>query len=66
MVTKSLLQRRLFYCFEVVLIQFFIARGLPYAEAIQLSMLLEGATSLAETIEHEEIEFATMAMVQHM
>src|SRR5690606_492380 len=32
------------------LIQFFMASGLPHDKAIQLSLLLEGATSLAETI----------------
>lgn len=48
------------------LIQFFMINGLSHAKAIQLSLLLEGATSLSETIDLKEIEGATMAMVQYM
>ncbi|WP_394119887.1 TetR/AcrR family transcriptional regulator [Planococcus donghaensis] len=54
------------YAHKEQLIHFFMASGLSHTKAIQLSLLFEGATSLAETIDSEEIERATMAMVQHL
>lgn len=44
---------------------FFQSNGLSYEDALQLSLLFEGATSLAETTDFKEVEKAFMAMVQH-
>ena len=51
------------YAHKEQLIQFFMASGLSYVQAIQVSLLFEGATALAETRDQEEIDHALMTMV---
>lgn len=46
--------------------QMFLSNGLTPTEAIRLSLLFEGAVSLAETSPMNDVEDALMGMVQHL
>ena len=46
--------------------QMFLSNGLTPTEAIRLSLLFEGAVSLAEISPMNEVEDALMGMVQHL
>lgn len=51
------------YAHKENMLLFFQSKGLSSGEALQLSLLFEGSTSLAETIHFEDVEKAMLAMV---
>ncbi|RNF38847.1 TetR/AcrR family transcriptional regulator [Planococcus salinus] len=46
--------------------KFFQANGLTPTQAVQLSLLFEGSTSLAETTAMDDVENALVSMVKHV